>query len=94
MRTTAQQIVHDVVVQVAHDADFTRNVHTIFNNDYTALNRYTEIEVYGLSVWNNAGCQRHSGALISLCHGFARGTKTVHTPGISYDDPGGHPGRG
>ncbi len=86
----SQQIAHDVVVQVAHDPDFTQNVQTLFNNDYdnsaglgvgsdkeyfenyegrlidakgitgryvraysqgstyTALNRYTEIEVYGL----------------------------------------------
>jgi hypothetical protein len=84
------QITKDVVVQVADDAGFTRNVRTIFNNDYdnsaglgvgqdkeyferyegrlleakgqtaryvrlysqgstyTALNRYTEVEVYGL----------------------------------------------
>jgi hypothetical protein len=39
-------------------------------------------------------CSHKFGEVISLCHGFARGTKTVHTPGISYDDPGGHPGRG
>jgi hypothetical protein len=85
-----QQIVHDVIVQVAGDADFTQNVKTVYNNDYdnsaglgvgkdkeyfenyegrlidtkgvvgryvrshsqgstyTALNRWTEIEVYGL----------------------------------------------
>jgi hypothetical protein len=85
-----QQIAHDVIVQLADDPDFTRNVRTIFNNDYdnsaglglgkdkeyfenyegrlmdakgiagrylraysqgstyTALNRYTEIEVYGI----------------------------------------------
>jgi uncharacterized protein YuzE len=84
------QIVHDVIVQVADDADFTQNVRTLFNNDYdnsagmgvgnnkeyfenyegrlidaegvvgryvrshsqgstyTGLNRWTEIEVYGL----------------------------------------------
>jgi hypothetical protein len=84
------QIVHDVIVQVADDADFTQNVRTLYNNDYdnsaglgvgkdkeyfesyegrlidgkgvaaryvrshsqgstyTALNRWTEIEVYGL----------------------------------------------
>ena len=27
------QIFHDVVIQVADDADFTRNLHTLFNND-------------------------------------------------------------
>lgn len=85
------QIVHDVVVQVADDADFTKNVRTVYNNDYdnssglgvgkdkeyfenyegrlidakgeagrylrlysqgstyTALNRYTEVEVYGVA---------------------------------------------
>jgi hypothetical protein len=85
-----QQIVHDVIVQVADDADFTQNVKTVYNNDYdnsagmgvgnnkeyfenyegrlidaegvvgryvrshsqgstyTGLNRWTEIEVYGL----------------------------------------------
>lgn len=85
-----QQIVHDVIVQVADDADFTRNVRTLYHNDYdnsaglgvgkdkeyfenyegrlidakgvlaryvrshsqgstyTGLNRWTEIEVYGL----------------------------------------------
>jgi hypothetical protein len=84
------QIVHDVIVQVADDADFTQNVKTVYNNDYdnsaglgvgkdkeyfenyegrlidtkgvvgryvrshsqgstyTALNRWTEIEVYGI----------------------------------------------
>jgi hypothetical protein len=84
------QIVHDVIVQVADDADFTQNVKTVYNNDYdnsaglgvgkdkeyfenyegrlidtkgivgryvrshsqgstyTALNRWTEIEVYGM----------------------------------------------
>lgn len=84
------QVVHDVIVQVADDADFTQNVRTLYNNDYdnsaglgvgkdkeyfenyegrlidakgqaaryvrlysqgstyTALNRYTEVEVYGL----------------------------------------------
>jgi hypothetical protein len=84
------QIVHDVIVQVADDPDFTKNVRTLYNNDYdnsaglgvgkdkeyfenyegrlidgkgeagryvrlysqgstyTALNRYTEVEVYGL----------------------------------------------
>jgi hypothetical protein len=84
------QIVHDVIVQVADDADFTQNVRTLYNNDYdnsaglgvgkdkeyfenyegrlidakgvvgryvrshsqgstyTALNRWTEVEVYGL----------------------------------------------
>jgi hypothetical protein len=86
------QVVHDVIVQVADDADFTQNVRTLYNNDYdnsagmgvgkdkeyfenyegrlvdakgekaryvrcysqgstyTALNRYTEVEVYGLPV--------------------------------------------
>ncbi|MGA1236855.1 MAG: hypothetical protein ACO34E_08315, partial [Limisphaerales bacterium] len=85
------QVVHDVIVQVADDADFTQNVRTLYNNDYdnsaglgvgkdkeyfenyegrlvegkgekgqfircyskgstyTALNRYTEIEVYGVA---------------------------------------------
>lgn len=84
------QIIHDVIVQVADDADFTQNVRTLYNSDYdnsaglgvgkdkeyfenyegrlidakgvvgryvrshsqgstyTALNRWTEIEVYGL----------------------------------------------
>jgi hypothetical protein len=84
------QIVHDMIVQVADDPDFTKNVRTLYNNDYdnsaglgigkdkeyfenyegrlidgkgdkaryvrlysqgstyTALNRYTEVEVYGL----------------------------------------------
>jgi hypothetical protein len=84
------QICHDVIVQVADDADFTQNVQTLYNNDYdnsaglgvgkdkeyfenyegrlidakaakgryvrlysqgstyTALNRYTEVEIYGL----------------------------------------------
>jgi hypothetical protein len=84
------QIVHDVIVQVADDADFTQNVRTLYHNDYdnsaglgvgkdkeyfenyegrlidakgvvgryvrshsqgstyTGLNRWTEIEVYGL----------------------------------------------
>lgn len=84
------QICKDVIVQVAEDADFTKNVRTLYNNDYdntaglgvgkdkeyfenyegrlvdgkgevaqyvrlysqgstyTALNRYTEAEVYGL----------------------------------------------
>jgi hypothetical protein len=84
------QIIHDVIVQVADDADFTQNVKTVYNNDYdnsaglgvgkdkeyfenyegrlvdtkgvvgryvrshsqgstyTALNRWTEIEVYGI----------------------------------------------
>ncbi len=84
------QITKDVIVQVADDPDFTKNVRTLFNNDYdnsaglgvgkdkeyfenyegklvdgkgevaryvrlysqgstyTALNRYTEVEVYGL----------------------------------------------
>ena len=84
------QLYHDVVVQVADDADFTQNVRTVFNNDrdnssglgvgkdkeyfedyqgrlvdckgekgrfvrcyskgstFSALNRYTEIEVFGL----------------------------------------------
>jgi hypothetical protein len=28
------QIVHDVIVQVADDADFTQNVRTLYNNDY------------------------------------------------------------
>jgi hypothetical protein len=83
------QVYHDVVVQVADDADFTQNVKTVFNNDqdnssglgvgtdkeyfesyegrlmpakgvegryvrltskgstYSALNRYTEVEVWG-----------------------------------------------
>ena len=86
------QLYHDVVVQVADDADFTKNVRTIYNNDYdnsaglgigkdkeyfedyqgrlmpangvkaryirlysrgstfSALNRYTEVEVWGLPV--------------------------------------------
>jgi hypothetical protein len=85
------QVVHDVIVQLADDADFTQNVRTVYNNDYdnsaglgvgkdkeyfenyegrlidakgqsaryvrlysqgstyTALNRYTEVEVYGLA---------------------------------------------
>jgi hypothetical protein len=85
------QVVHDVIVQLADDADFTQNVRTIYNNDYdnsagqgvgkakeyfenyegrlidakgekaryvrlysqgstyTALNRYTEVEVYGIT---------------------------------------------
>jgi hypothetical protein len=85
------QIVHDVIVQVADDADFTENVRTLYNNDYdnsaglgvgrdkeyfehyegrlidakgvvgryvrshsqgstyTALNRWTEVEVHGLA---------------------------------------------
>jgi hypothetical protein len=84
------QICKDVIIQVADDADFTKNVRTLYNNDYdnsaglgvgkdkeyfenyegrlvdgkgevaqyvrfysqgstyTALNRYTEAEVYGL----------------------------------------------
>ena len=84
------QVYHDIVVQAADDADFTQNVHTIYNNDqdnssglgigtdkeyfenyegrlmdakgvtgryvrlyskgstYSALNRYTEVEVWGL----------------------------------------------
>ncbi len=84
------QICHDVIVQVADDADFTQNVQTLYNNDYdnsaglgvgkdkeyfenhegrlidskgvkgryvrlysrgstyTGLNRYTEVEIYGL----------------------------------------------
>lgn len=84
------QVVHDVIVQVADDVDFTQNVRTIYNNDYdnsaglgvgkhkeyfedyqgrlmdakgesarfvrcyshgstyTALNRWTEIEVWGI----------------------------------------------
>jgi hypothetical protein len=84
------QIIHDVIVQVADDPDFTTNVQTLYNNDYdnsaglgvgkdkeyfesyegrlidakavagryvrsysqgstyTALNRWTEVEVYGL----------------------------------------------
>ena len=84
------QVYHDVIVQLADDADFTQNVRTVFNNDqhndiglgvgtdkqyfenyegklipvkgldaryvrcysrgssYSALNRYTEIEVWGL----------------------------------------------
>ena len=84
------QVYHDVVVQVADDADFTQNVNTVYNNDYdnsaglgvgtdkeyfenyegrlmdakgvkgryvrlfcqgstfSALNRYTEVEVYGV----------------------------------------------
>lgn len=84
------QVYHDVIVQVADDADFTQNVQTIYNNDvdnssglgigtdkeyfenyegrlmpakgvkgrflrcysrgssYSALNRYTEIEAWGL----------------------------------------------
>lgn len=84
------QIYHDVVVQVADDADFTQNVRAVYNSDYdnsaglgvgsdkeyfenyegrlidakgvkaryirlysqgstySALNRYTEVEVYGL----------------------------------------------
>lgn len=84
------QIYHDIIVQVADDADFTKNVRTVFNNDrdnssglgigkdkeyfenyegrlvdakgekaqfvrlyskgstFSALNRYTEVEVYGL----------------------------------------------
>lgn len=84
------QIVHDVIVQVSDDADFTQNVRTLYHNDYdnsaglgvgkdkeyfenhegrlidakgvvgryvrshsqgstyTGLNRWTEIEVYGL----------------------------------------------
>ena len=84
------QVYHDVVVQVADDADFTKNVQTVYNNDYdntaglgigndkeyfenyegrlmdakgvkgryvrlyskgssfSALNRYTEVEVFGL----------------------------------------------
>jgi len=84
------QVVHDVIVQVADDADFTQNVRTVYNNDYdnsagmgvgkdkeyfenyegrlinakgergryvrcygngstyTALNRYTEVEVWGI----------------------------------------------
>jgi hypothetical protein len=83
------QVVHDVIVQVADDSDFTKNVRTLYNNDYdnssglgvgkdkeyfenyegrlidakgekaryvrlyslgstyTALNRYTEVEIYG-----------------------------------------------
>lgn len=86
------QLYHDVVVQVADDADFTKNVRTVYNNDYdnsaglgigkdkeyfedyqgrlipangvkarylrlyskgstfSALNRYTEVEVWGLPV--------------------------------------------
>jgi hypothetical protein len=86
------QIYHDVVVQVADDVDFTKNVRTVFNNDmdnssglgigtdkeyfenyegklidakgvkaryvrlyskgssFSALNRYTEVEVYSLPV--------------------------------------------
>jgi hypothetical protein len=85
------QVVHDVIVQVADDADFTQGVRTIYNNDYdnsaglgvgkdkeyfenhegrlidakgekarfvrlysqgstyTALNRYTEVEVWGIA---------------------------------------------
>jgi len=85
------QVVHDVIVQVADDADFTQNVRTLYNNDYdnsaglgvgkdkeyfenyegrlvdakgekgrfvrlysqgstyTALNRYTEVEIYGIA---------------------------------------------
>ena len=85
------QIVHDVVVQLADDPDFTKNVRTVYNNDYdsssglgvgkdkeyfenyegrlmpakgevaryvrlysqgstyTALNRYTEVEVFGIA---------------------------------------------
>jgi hypothetical protein len=85
------QIYHDVIVQLADDADFTSNVRTVFNNDYdnstglgvgkdkeyvedyqgrlisvngeaarfvrlyskgstySSLNRYTEVEVYGLA---------------------------------------------
>lgn len=85
------QVVHDVIVQLADDADFTQNVRTVYNNDYdnsagqgvgsekeyfenyegrlidakgaqaryvrlysqgstyTALNRYTEVEVYGIA---------------------------------------------
>jgi hypothetical protein len=84
------QVCHDVVVQVSEDPNFTRNVKTVYNNDYdnssglgagldkeyfenyegrlmdakgvvgryvrlyskgstfSALNRYTEVEVYGL----------------------------------------------
>lgn len=84
------QVYHDVVVQVADDADFTQNVKTVYNNDqdnssglgvgtdkeyfesyegrlmpakavegryvrltskgstYSALNRYTEVEVWGV----------------------------------------------
>ena len=84
------QVYHDVIVQVAEDADFTQNVQTVYNNDhdnssglgvgtdkeyfenhegrlmnakglqgryvrlygkgstYSALNRYTEIEVWGI----------------------------------------------
>jgi hypothetical protein len=87
-----EQICKDVIVQVAEDPDFTKNVRTLYNNDYdnsaglgvgkdkeyfenyegrlvagkgemaryvrlysqgstyTALNRYTEVEVYGLPV--------------------------------------------
>lgn len=83
------QVYNSVIVQLADDADFTKNVHTVFNNDYenaaglgagkdkqyyenyegklidvkgekgryvrlyskgstfSALNRYTEVEVYG-----------------------------------------------
>jgi len=86
------QICKDVIVQVAEDPDFTKNVRTLYNNDYdnsaglwvgkdkeyfenyegrlvdgkgevaryvrlysqgstyTALNRYTEVEAYGLPV--------------------------------------------
>ena len=86
------QICKDVILQVAEDPDFTKNVRTLYNNDYdnsagmgvgkdkeyfenyegrlvdgkgevaryvrlysqgstyTALNRYTEVEVYGLPV--------------------------------------------
>jgi len=85
------QVYHDIVVQVADDADFTQNVQTVYNNDhdnssglgvgtdkeyfenyegrlmnakgvkgryvrlyskgstYSALNRYTEVEVWGLA---------------------------------------------
>jgi hypothetical protein len=84
------QVVHDVIVQVADDVDFTQNVRTLYNNDYdnsaglgvgkdkeyfedyqgrlmdakgeraryvrcysngstyTALNRWTEVEVWGI----------------------------------------------
>jgi len=87
-----EQITKDVILQVAEDPDFTKNVRTLYNNDYdnsaglgvgkdkeyfenyegrlvagkgemaryvrlysqgstyTALNRYTEVEVYGLPV--------------------------------------------
>jgi hypothetical protein len=86
----AHQVYHDVIVQVADDADFTQNVQTVYNNDhdnssglgvgtdkeyfenfegrlmsakgikgryvrlyskgstYSALNRYTEVEVWGI----------------------------------------------